>query len=68
MIKASELRVWGANGELLTGSARDAKLAEYRATGGMVDAWFADTSNASTPEDWDALSNEGPAVDEIDWS
>jgi len=67
MVRASTIRVWDENGTELRGAARDLALVEYRTTGGIANAYLSDPSWASTPEDWERLSEAGPSLDEIEW-
>jgi hypothetical protein len=49
-------------GEPLDEPARVGALREYRATGGIAGVWLVDPRDHEYPE------NEGPSVDEIDWT
>jgi hypothetical protein len=49
-------------GEPLDAPARVGALREYRATGGIAGVWLVD------PRDHECPENEGPSVDEIDWT
>jgi hypothetical protein len=60
---------WLGAERALTDAERVTALAEYRATGGMVDIVMCDPSDyGSEPEEADAMCFEGPSVDEIDWA
>ena len=56
------------DGRELTSLEHLEALDEYRRTTGIVDIVLAEVSGNETPEEIEALCEQGPEVDEIDWT